>query len=126
VRINGIELPQLHWREALETQGIAAVVKMTRGGVPYIWEQAQQGRKITLYGAGDVGWMLYQYFIEVMDLASYPWATYALEGLYGRDLMARFRHEEPPAVSGKLVMPHVDLPGAVEWVNEIEIKLMEV
>ena len=126
MRINGIELPQLHWREALETQGIAAVVKMTRGGVPYIWEQLQYGKKITLTGAGDSGWMAYGDFAEVMDLAADPGETYLLEGLYGRDVYVRFRHEEPPAVRGGLVLPHVDLPGAVEWVNEIEIKLREV
>lgn len=125
MRINGIELPDMRVVEGLESFGVRAEVKYTRGGKPYVWESVFGGRKITFKGDAEWPWISHEKYGLVKSLAETPGGIWLLE-YSGGTVSVRFRNEEPPAVSGEAVWDHVDVAGVAEWVCNVEFRLMVV
>lgn len=111
--------------ERLGNTDIASAVEYSLSGRAIIWEGAQRSRPITLQGGDDFGWISRATMDDLMAMAGVPGATYSLTLHDGSVRQVRFRHEDPPVITGTPIIHSTDRQD--EWLYAgVVVKLSEV
>jgi len=95
----------LVWDDEYAYTGIVQDVKRTLGGVPVVYSASVQGpRPITLRSLDDQGFQTLAQVNALMELAKTKDGQFTLQ-LDARSFTVRFRHDEPPVVEVRPLIP---------------------
>lgn len=95
----------LVWEDEYAFSGIVQDVKTTLGGMPLVYSSTLQGpRPVTLRSADDQGWQTLEQVTALMAMAKTKDGQYTLQ-LDDRSFTVRFRHEEPPVLEARPLIP---------------------
>lgn len=124
ISLDSVSLPDLLMDNEFGWNGVQAVVEMSLGGRPIVWEGSASGKEIDLVGGSDWGWMDRTTLLALQALASVPQATYTLS-YEGASYTVRFRHEDNPTIEAEPIIPRPN-PSGTDWFRNVTIRLMEV
>ena len=124
ILLDAVELPDLLIDNEFGWNGVQAVVEMSLGGRPIVWEGSATGKELDLVGGSDWGWISRSVLESLQALASVPLATYLLS-YEGTEYTVRFRHEDNPTIEAEPIVPRPNAAG-IDWFRNVTIRLMEV
>jgi hypothetical protein len=111
----------LVWEDEYAYTGIVQDVKTTLGGVPVVYSAVVQGpRPITLRSAEDQGWQTLEQVTALMDMAKTKDGVFTLQ-LDARSFTVRFRHNDPPVVEARPLVPRTTAQSGDYFVVSIKL-----
>lgn len=125
IRLDTLVLPDgLVWQDEFAAQPVAQNVRRTLdGGMVVFYGELRAGQPITLASEPDAGWLTRAQVEALALLAASPGGVYPLT-LRNRTFQVMFRHQEPPALEARPLVPRANpQPGDFHLAT---IKLMTV
>ncbi len=122
ITLGGVNLPKaLHWPDRYAFSPAKHSVKRTLGGGRVVFHSGLVfGRPITLVGSEENGWLTKAQADALQSMSDAPGVVYNL-AIGAESFSVMFRHEEPPALSLRPLIPRLVPVEGDLFVGEIRL-----
>lgn len=123
--IGGVSInPSMEWTDQFSSQVVEQTTRRTLTGKLVIYSASlQKGQKVTLVSTEEYGWLTRAQADALLALAEIPGVIYSMVR-NGETYNVVFRHDEPPAIDLRPLIPRMSMESTDYLVGTIKLLIV--